>query len=838
MVPAGYEWSYWRSTVLIENLWRDLRHGVRSLARQPGFTLAALTTLALGIGPTSAVFTVVHSVLLESLPYREPDRLVLVTGIRTEGGQVESWPISYPDFVDLRRENGAFDELAACSNLTSFNLRQGERAERIRGEFVSADYFRAFGIQPLRGRTFRDDEDVVGAPGRVAVVSHGFWQRRYGSDPELLGGTLVINGLEFTVVGVMPPRFYGLTDQAEIWMPLTLVDTLSGHGSDYLESRRAGWLSLVGRLRQGVSLERAQEVLGSRAAALVERYPDIDEGFGIQVEGLREAFFGDLRGALVALLGSVAFVLLIACVNVANLLLARGARRQHEAALRTVLGARRSRLMRQMLVESALLAMVGAILGLLLAALGTRALVGLAAVELKSFVDVGLDPMVVGVVTLVALLCGLACGLMPAWFASGARHSQVLREGERGSTPARHLFQRTLIVGQVALALLLLVGAGLMIKSFNNLRQRNLGFQPDDVLVVRFDMKEERYTDDGFRNAQLRELLETVRALPGVASAALVGPVIPTDDWHALYFLIDGRTDTTEDVPVLLPYHAVTPGYFNTLGVPLLAGRNFTPADDPSAPEAVIVSRALAERYWPGRDPIGQRLRNGPRDSDDPWLQVIGVVGDVQNQGLVEDRRPGPDIYLPVFQNPPMTTPTYAFLIRPQGVPAYSLTGSVREAVARQAPSLPLFGITRLEDQLDRQAAKDRFLAIVMSLFAGLALVLAAVGLYAVITYSVAQRRREIGVRLALGAPRWQVLMLVVRQAMFLVVVGAAVGLATSLVMVRLLLSLLHGIGAYDVTVLALATGLLVLVGLLASLIPARAATRVEPLAAIAQPEG
>jgi len=822
--------------MMIENVWRDIRYGARSLARQPGFTAAALATLALGIGATSAVFTVVHSVLLESLPYPEPERLVLVTGTHTEGGQVDPWPISYPDFADWRGESAIFQDLAACSNLGSFNLRQGETVERIRGELVSAGYFRAFGIQPLMGRTFRDDEDAAGVPHRVAVVSHGFWQRRYGSDRGLLGRSLEINGLDFTVVGVMLPGFQGLTDQAEIWMPLTLVDTLSGHGSDYLENRMARWLSLVGRLREGVSVERSQEVLDAWSAGLAEEYPDTNEGHGARVKGLREAFFGDLRGPLLALLASVAFVLLIACVNVANLLLARGARRQQETALRTVIGAQRHRLVAQHLVESLVLALAGAVLGLVVAALGTRALVGLAAVDLKSFVDFGLDPVVVGVITLAALLCGLGFGVMPARFASRADHAQMLREGERSSTPGRHRFQKGLIVGEVALALLLLVAAGLMIQSFNNLRQRDLGFRADEVLVARFDLKEERYTEDAPRNVLLRELLAGARALPGVAAATLVGPGIPTDDWHGLYFLLDGRTDTTEDVPVLLPYHAVTPGYFSLLGVPLVAGRDFTAGDDASAPEAIIVSRALAERYWPGRDPIGQRLRNGPRDSDDPWLRVVGVVGDVQNQGLIGELRPGPDVYLPVFQSPPMTTPTYAFLLRPEGVPAASLAAPLRESVARVAPSLPLFGISELEEHLETQAANDRFLAIVMSLFAGLALVLAAVGLYGVIAYSVAQRRREIGVRLALGAPRREVLTMVLRQAMTLVVAGAVAGVVTSLALVRLLTSLLHDIGAYDVMTLAFATAFLLLVGLLASFLPAHAATRVEPVAAIAQP--
>lgn len=817
----------------MSHLFNDLRFGLRSLRRDPVFSIAAVTTLALGIGAACSVFTVVHAVLLRPLPYEASDELVVITGTHREAGRVESWPISYLDFVDFRQLDQVFEQLAACSNPVSLNLEHGGSVERIRGELVSAGYFRAFGVEPRLGRRFSEREAGVGARAGVAIVGHALWQRRYGGDPGIVGRTLQLDARSFTVVGVMPPGFSGLTDEAEVWLPATLADEMAGHGSDYLEDRMARWLTLVGSLEREVGVGRAQEALDELAASLENEYPDSNEGHGARVERLREAYSGGLRAALLTLLGSVGFVLLIACVNVSNLLLARGVRRRREYAVRTALGAPRGRLVAQLVTESLLMALAAAALGLWLAELGTRSLVALAGVDFQSFVDLGLDPVAIGATVLASLACGLGFGALPAWFTSSAGCEDVLRQGGRGTTPGRHRFQKALIVSEVALALVLLAGAGLTIRSFESLSRRDLGFRPEGVLTARFDLKEERYTENARRNHLVSDLLEAARGVPGLGSAAMVGPGIPTDDWHGLYFLIDERTDITEDAPVLLPYHAVTPGYFTLLGIPLLAGRDFTAADTATAPHVIIVSRALAERYWPGREPIGRRLKNGPRDSDAPWLTVVGVVADVRNQGLADGGRPGPDVYLPIFQNPPMTAPTYALVVRPERDGAAGLAEPLREAVRRTAPALPLYDVRELRQHLGAQAARDRFLAILMALFAAIALGLGAVGIYGVVAYGVSQRRREIGVRMALGARRRGVLGLVLRQAMTLVIAGVSLGLTTVFVLGRFVAGLLHGVGPSDPAALGIATLVLLLVGLLASLLPARSAMKVDPITAI-----
>lgn len=817
------------------NLQHDIRVALRALSRRPGFTFAAVLTLTLGIGATCAVYSVVNGVLLQPLPYETPDRLVLIEGTHSDGGLVEDWPISYPDFESWGESAGAFEQIAACSNPRSFNLLGENEAERVTGELVSSRYFEIFGVSPQLGRTFSDEEAEPAASAAVAVLSDIFWRRRFGADPNILGQVVNLSGRSFAVIGVMAPGFRGWSDQADLWVPAGLVDELGGPGSNYLFNRRARWLTVVGRLAPGVSVTQAQRELDRINASLESTYAGTNEGHGARVQTLREAYAGDLKPALLTLLGSVGCVLLIACVNVANLLMVHGARRQQEYAVRSVLGARRSRLIGQLLTESVLLAVLGAVLGLAVAQSCASYLVSLADIELRSFVHIGLDPTVVGVVVVLTFVVGVGSGIMPAWLVSRASYDKVLREGGRGSTSGHHRFQNSLVVAEVGLALVLLVGAGLMIRSFNELSDKDLGFRPAGVLSVRFDVKGEHYADSAYRNAIFRDLLDSLRATPGVGAAALVGPGIPTDDWNGLYFIVDGRSDLGKDEPVPLPYHAVTPGYFSLFGVPVVKGRDFTFDDTADSRQVVVVSQAFADRYWPGRDPIGQRLKLGLRDSEAPWITVVGVVGNIHNEGLAGDKRPGPDIYLPMLQNPKMTAPTYAVMIRPDEVEPTSLVSSVRDEMRRLVSDLPPYDIQTMDARLEQQTTHQRFLAVVMSIFAAVALCLAAVGIYGVIAYNVTQRRREIGVRLAVGARRGTIFGLIMKQSMTLVAAGIGLGLLASFALRKILGSVLFGLAETDSGTLALSTVFLLLVGLLATYLPARSAMKVDPAVAILQ---
>jgi putative ABC transport system permease protein len=815
----------------MDTFWLDLRFAARTLLRNPGFSAVAVFTLALGIAATGTVVTVAAAVLLHDLPYPDPDRLLLLQSYRQEQGARETFFTSYPDYRDWKAKLTSFTALGVHSNPTALNLLTTGDPERVNSELVDSAYFDLLGVRPVVGRAFTKAEDAKPGEPRSAVISHALWRRRFGGDPAAVGKVLVLNGDGYVVVGVMPARFRGLSDEADLWLPLTMAKEVLG-SARFLERRGVRWLTALGRLRPGVSAERAQREMDAMDAALARQFPDTDENIVVQVETLRQSLFGDLRFPLLTLIGASVFVLLIGWTTVANLLLARATARQPEIAMRTALGATRGRLLLQLLVESLVLSGASCLAGLLLSAWATRPLVVLAGVKFQSFVDLGLDPAVAGALAVLSLVCGVTFGLAPAWVGV-RRSSEALRQGSSSTGVAHYRFQSWLVVAEMSLALFLLVGAGLMIRGFQQARRASVGFDSKGLLTVRVELKGKRYAEASTMVQLARQYRDRLRAVPGVRSVSLAAPIVPTDGWFASSFVIEDLLPKTKDGTVMLVFHHVTPGYFQDLRMPLEEGRDFVEADDDKSQPVTVISEAMRRKYWPHESPLGRRIKFGKRDAEAPWLTVVGVVGDVDEQALQELEWPGADIYLDAFQLPSRVVPVYNFLIRGRGVAPLSLVTPVARELRAIAPDLPPYDADTIENRLDRFHAKRRYLAVLMGLFAGLALVIAAVGIYGVLSYSVTRRTRELGIRVALGARRQDVAKLVVRQAALLTAAGLAIGLAAALGFDRLFHSLFYGLSPTDLATLVGTPLLLMLVALAAAWVPARRAMRVQPTTAL-----
>src|SRR5215210_306409 len=810
----------------METFLQDLRFAGRTLLRNPGFALVVLLVLSLGIAATSSVATVVGSVLLRDLPYPEADRLLMLRGFRVADGGLETFSSSVLDAQDWKTRSTSFEDLGVHSYAVAFNLMTDGEPERVSGEIADSAYFRLLQVRPVLGRAFTPQDD--GKPGtpRVVLLGHALWQRRFGGDRAVLGKDLLVDGEGFQIIGVLPPRFRGLTDEAEIWLPLTMSNQLLGDPR-FLERRGARWLEAVARLKPDRSIEAAQREMDTISAALSREYPDTNENMTVRLETLRQGLFGDLRFPLLTLLGASAFVLLIAWTTVANLLLARATARQREIAVRISLGATLPRLLRQLLTEKLLLAGISCALGLLLAQWSTGLLVSASAVRFQSFVKIGLDPRVVLTILALSMLCALGFGLAPAWL--GVRGTITLREGSSSRGVARQRFQSALVVVEVALACFLLIGAGLLIQGFQRFRQTELGFDPRNLLTVRVDLKGKRYSDPGIMIQMARQYRDRLQGLSGVKSVSIEAPEMPTDTWSANSFIVEDLLTRTKDGVAYLVFHHVTPGFFAHLGIPLIEGWDFTEADTETTPRAILVSRAMARKYWPAESPLGKRMKFGRRDPNAPWFTVIGVVGDLDHAAMQESEWPGPDVYFSVFQFPPVLTPQLAFLIRTEGVPPLSLVSAVESELRAVTPDLVPYDADTMEHRLELFAAKGRFLVLLMSLYAGIALILAMVGLYGVLSYSVAQRTREVGIRVALGAQKRDVLLLVAGKAAVLAGIGLALGLAAALGLNRLFQSLLYGISPTDLTTYLGIAQLLFLVALAAAWVPARRAMKIQP---------
>lgn len=797
----------------------DLRHAFRLLRTHPGFATTALLTLVIGIGANTAMFSIVSSVVLRPLPFDEPDRLVVVWTESPRLGIVQA-PAGYANVVDWRERSRSFSDFAVSDGFTATVSIDGEQPVRTRAVFASPNFFPLLGVQPQQGRMPTSLEAEQREP--LAVVSHRFWQDRLQGDPNVLGRHLDVDGRVARVVGVMPEYVASIYDD-EIWLPHTLVP-------DWAESRLSrgtGSWRVLGRLAPGVSLAAAQAELSGIAATLARAYPVANADLSVRLVPLAEHVVGpQVRLALFALAGAVAAVLLIACGNLANLLLARGTARQREFAVRLSLGATRGRLIRQLLVENFVLAFLAAVLGSGLALLVLRGVRVFGPENIPHLHEAHLDGGALAFAILLALVSALLFGLMPALRATARDPLSMLREGGRSMSegrPARRM-RAALVVAEFALAIVLVAGAGLLLRSFARLVAVDPGFQVDGVLVAGSWFPKDRPREDVI--PYVRRLVDEIEALPGVTAAAVSEEVLLSHRWDQAV-TIEGTTPDQSDVVRLpLSVESITPGWFRVMGVELKRGRLFTEHDDAGSLPVVIINETLARHLWPGEDPIGRRLRTGDV-GDDVWLTVAGVVADLRRQGL--DRAPVAQAFLPLAQNPPRPL---SLVIRTNIDPA-ALAGAVRAAIRSVDPTVPEFSISTLRREVDRTLAPRQFHTGLLTVFAGIALLLSGIGIFGLLHYSVARRTHEIGVRMALGAQRGMVLKQIMREGLTLALIGIVLGGAAAAVLLRSLSSLLFDVGPLDPVSFLGAVGLLLLVAVLACYLPARRAASVDPIVAL-----
>ncbi|MEM9291603.1 MAG: ADOP family duplicated permease [Acidobacteriota bacterium] len=815
----------------------DLRFALRGFARSPGSAVVAVLTLGLGIGAVAAVASVVNAVLLAGLPYDDGDRLMVIEGIQRQAdGSVKDWPLGYQDLQDLKAEISAFDRLVPHSGSRSYNLEQDGEVERVSGEMIGEGYLETLGQRPAAGRFFTAAEHAYPGPGLVTVLTYDFWRTRFGADEGILGSTLPLDGQRLTIVGVSPPGFTGTSDEAQLFLPVETAAIF--HAPGFLEQRPLRWLGALGRLAPGTGVEAARAQMDAATAALEERFPAANANIGARVRPLEESFNGEYRRALWVLLAGALAVLLIAWTNVANLLIARTVARRHEIAIRAALGAGRRRLVRQLVTESALLALFGCALGLLVAHLGTDALVAASSVDFRSHVDPAVTGGVLLGITALSLVLGVLFGLLPGWTSARTQPSHALREGPRSGDAGRGAaLRRGLVVAQVALALVLTVAAAMLAQGFSALRTADLGFEPREVLSLRLDLKAPRYQGLAAKAEVARQLAEELPSVPGVGELALVGAGVPSDPWSGFHFSIQQAAEAQPQEPVILPFLAVSPSYFQLLQIPVLQGRAFATTDAVGAPPVVVVSESLGRQLWGGEDPIGQRITFGYATPDSIWLEVVGIVADARHDGLRRTNlRPAPDLYLSTLQFPSATPPLLNVIARPQG--ALSSGGAGADTLAQPLiariqellPDLAPFDPKTLEQRLDEQVGIQRFLAFLIALFAVLALLLAALGLYGILSYSVARSRRELGVRLALGSGRQRVLSHVVGRSLKLAALGLAVGIVGVLVGGPWLQRVVEDAAPASPPLVAGTSAILLLVALLSGLLPAWRATRIDPV--------
>jgi len=801
---------------MLETLIQDLRFGVRMLRKNPGFSLVAILTLALGIGATTAMFSVVNAILLRPLFGRETDRLVTIyhsypkTNLTT-GGAAAS-------FVDYQQQGAIFESVAVSAN-ASFNLTGQGEPERVEGRRVSAGYFTTRGVTAALGRTFLPDEDK---PGKqyLAIISYGLWKQRFNADPNVLGRSMMLNGENHTVIGVMPEEW---SRRNEIWTPLALT-------AEQLADRGWEFLRMTARLKPGVSLDQAQAAMNTLARQLMQEHPQnypADSGWNIRLTPVYEDTVREIRPALRVLLGAVGFILLIACANVANLLLARMAARGREMALRAALGASRRRVLRQLLTESLLLALTGGGMGLLIAYWGTGLLLKLNQNNLPRAQEYSMDGRILAFAFGLSVLTSLLFGLAPALQASKADLTNPLKEGGRGASGGgRARLRSLLVVAEIALTLVLLIGGGLMLKSFAQLLQVNPGFRPENLLTLRISLPDDRYHEERQARDFARQALEKVKALPGVQAAGVVTSLPLSQSNASGTFAIDGRPTASRDARPQAEWRMVSPEYLQTMSIPLQMGRNFTERDAAEAPNVMLIDETLARLYWPNENPIGKRVAlSNTRETI--WREIVGVVGAVKHRGLDADYRG--TLYVPHSQ---MSWENFFLVVRTVAEPT-SMTTAVRAAIQSVDQNQPVYEVMTMEQRVSESVGQRRFSMLLLGLFAAVALLLAAVGLYGVMSYGVSQRTQEIGIRLALGAQAGDVLKLVVKQGMSLVCLGVGLGLLASLALTRLLTNLLFGVQATDPVTIAGVALMLVGVALLACWIPARRAAKVDPMIAL-----
>jgi putative ABC transport system permease protein len=824
----------------MNTLWQDLRYGARTLLKKPGFALVAVLTLGLGIGANTAIFSVVNGVLLRPFVYPDAEQIMLLTEYELSQ-PTDSMSVTYPNFLDWRKQQQVFSHLAAARDQT-FNLTGVAEPVQVKGAMISPEAFPLLAVAPHIGRVFTDQDNQLSSE-RTVVLSYGFWQRQFGGDPNVIGRGLLLDNQSYAVIGVMPPRFKFWA--ADVWVPYGLFAN-----EPYFTSRliRAGNF-VVGRLKPGVTVEQARAEISLIAERLARQYPDSNKDIGAKVTPLGESVTREIRPALLVLLGAVAFVLLIACVNVAGLLLARAAAREKELAIRAALGASRLRLVRQLLLEGLPLAVMGGVAGLLLAGWGLELLLALLPDDvIPAEASVGLDARVLGFTLLLTLLTALLCGLLPALRYSRGDLNEGLKDGARFSTGniGNRRARGALVVLEVALSVVLLVGAGLLIKSFARLQQSELGFNRESLLTVDLVLSLKKYSRPQQLEAFYRDVLERLSATPGVESAAFMNGAPFSNFGASMPFVREGAVyRNLQDLSGHESRYFITHGdYLGALGLPLAAGRGFTAQDTLNSLPVAIINQAAADKFFPGEDPLGKRIILGlpehliqpgmlPEGMEKfPWLTVVGVVKNHRQSSLGQEFQP--TSYVPLAQAPrvPLMLNTATLLVRAAGEPV-ALVSAVRREILAVDPDQPLARVATMEARIDDSLKLQRFSMSLMGLFAALALALAVVGLYGVLAYTVVERTHEIGVRLALGASARDIVRLIVGQGMRLTLIGLGLGVAGALALTRLMARLLFNVSAADPATFVFIAAVLVGVALLACYIPARRATRIDPMAAL-----
>jgi putative ABC transport system permease protein len=802
---------------MMEAFLQDLQYSIRILVKKPGFTAIVILALALGIGANTAIFSVVNAVMLRPLPYSDPEGLVMVWETNPQKGRMFH-PVSSANYLDWRDQNHVFDYIAAMSS-SDFVLSGGDVPEQIQGALVSASFFPLLGVEPFLGRAFLPEEDQPGGEP-VVILSYGLWQHQFGADTSLIGKRLILNGVSRTVIGVMPAGFdftgEVFTLDADLWVPIAFAQSQIQRGPRYL--------GVVARLAPGVTVEKARSEMEIIAQELAGQYPQTNSGRGVNVISVHEQAIRETRSSIIVLLVTVGFVLLIACANIANLLLARATARRKEAAIRAALGASRYRIVRQLLTESVLLSLLGGALGLLLAFIGIEFLANLIPGDIPRVKHIGLEGRVLGFTMLISVLTGILFGMAPALESSKIDLHQVLKEGGRTSTTGSgsHRLRGLLVISEIALALVLLSGAGLMINSFMRLQKIDPGFDAQNVLTMQISLPRSRYPEAEKQKAFFQQILQRAEALPAVTSASMTYP-LPLSREYAI------RTFTIEGLPIPDPkdrpdadYNMVSPGHFRTAGIRMLSGRDFSEDDVSGTQLVAIINETLARRFWGNENPIGKYVIIS--DGVEAPRQIIGVVGDVKQIQL--DAEPRPQLYLTYLQQP---NDSMFLAVRSTSNPTM-LASAIRNEVLALDRDQPIYNVKTMQERLSYSISQKRFSMIFLCLFAAIALTLAAVGIYGVVSYSVMQRTHEIGIRMAVGAGQRDILSMIVRQAMVLVLIGVGIGLASAFALTRLMSSLLYGVSPTDPPTFIAISLLLIAVALAACFIPARRATVVDPI--------
>ena len=807
------------------NFLQDVRYGLRVLLKNPGFAAIAVLTLALGIGANTALFSVVNGVLLNPLPYPDPDRLVAVY---EKTADFERSSITYPNFLDWQKESHSFSALGAARS-EEYNMTGVGEPERLHGHMISADFFTALGVQLPLGRNFRTEEDQSGGTP-VAIISDGLWKRKFGLSADVLGKSITLNGETYTVIGVGPARITGFSP-TDVFLPI-------GQWSDSTFRNRGIGMgtTAIGRLKAGVTAEQARAEMEKITANLAAAYPEADKGVSAAIISMKTDAVGNVRGILLVLLGAVSFVLLIACANVANLLLARSTGRAREFAIRSALGASPGRVIRQLLTESVMLGIVGGAIGLLLAKWGTGVVLGALPESLPRTEEIGIDGHVLAYTLGVSILTGIVFGLVPALKTMRRDMHDTLKEGGRGSSGARHRTQSVFVAAEMAMAVVLLIGAGLMIRSLAALWGINPGFDARNVLTFNISSTSAPNITPEQLRSKYRQGMRELGAVPGIESVSLVGGSLPMTGDSEVPFWVEGRPKpaSEQEMPFAM-FYLVTQDYHKVMKIPVERGRSFTERDDEHAPGVVIIDESFARKYFPNEDPIGKRLNLAFLEMRP---EIVGVVGHVEHWGLGAKGHENlqAELYIPVWQIPDKFWPLLAnggqYAARTSGMPV-GLTNSIREAAQRMDSSAVMYEVRPMQEIVKGSVATQRMAMILLSVFSGLALLLSAIGIYGVISYLAGQRTKEIGVRMAMGATSADVLRLVLREGMNITLVGVGIGILAALGLTRLITKMIYGVGAMDPITFAGVAILLTCVALLACYIPARRAMRVDPIIAL-----